>query len=196
MERNVTAVVMSRTPLRRGFALPVRNVVGVYADHAGMYAARLRSLDGVRTPWCCWVDDDDDLPVGVESLVTECIERANAVGAALVYTAELVNDSQRQYVRLARPYDRAKHLHDSMFVHHLALMRTNAVRDVVAALPPTGDLWAELAVYYGLGAVGAVAVNKIGYKWNVNDSGVHHWPDMAHVQHNTRRMLLARDTAI
>ena len=58
-----TAIMFSRTPLQREVpGVIVLNPVQTVNGPDEMHAARLGSIRRVKTPWCFFLDDDDDLP--------------------------------------------------------------------------------------------------------------------------------------
>lgn len=185
-----TAIVLSAQPVR--IELPGVQVlarVQVLKTPADLHAARLDALGAVSTPWCFFLDDDDELPLDYLDVLEECVSRADAKGAAMAYTDEIQRETGRADVRRSwYDYDREKHRAGPMGLHHLVLMRTDAAQ-VVAARLPRGTYWTEHMLYWALGAGGAVYVPRVGYVWNRGATGFSRDPRTVTAQVLTRRWI-------
>lgn len=162
---NFTAIMFSRQPLHREIpGVVVLNSVQTVRGPEAMLDARLDVLQRVKTPWCFYLDDDDDLPGGYLDVLAACAD----TGAPLAYTNELVITGDAQRVARGQAYDQAQHLQRPMMVHHLALMRT---RDAVLAARslPRGRYWAEMLLFWQLAKGGAAWIDRVGYVWNRGD---------------------------
>lgn len=156
-----TAMVVSRTPYTRTFpGIDVVNSVQIFESCAEMMSARIALLDRAATPYCFYLDDDDDLPDDVLTVLEAC----SALGKALVYTDELVVTPGGSFVSSPGPYNQPAHLKDPTLVHHLAVMDTAAARTAALAVPPTNVL--EMALYWQLAKAGVAHMPQVGYIWN------------------------------
>ena len=166
-----TAIVLSAKPVNLLIpGLVVLGCVQQITTAAEMNDARLNAFAHVTTPYCFYLDDDDELPADYLSVLNEC----RAADVALAYTNELVHGPTGEFLRQAKPYDRQAHAQDAMFVHHLALMRTNDAQ-AAAQTAPRGDYWPEMTMFAQLAAKGAAHIDRVGYVWN-KASGMHTWP--------------------
>lgn len=171
---NVTALVLSTRPYPRTFGgLRVVTHRATIRTAAQMLDARLAAIRRVETDHFFYLDDDDDLPENYGAVIEKCV----AARVPLAYTAEQVTtDAGIVTVRDARPYDRALHLADSLFVHHLALCHTESALNAAERLP-RGQYWPESLLYWELARGGAVAVPEVGYHWRKRADGMHLWPE-------------------
>ena len=171
MDTLYTAIVLSAKPV--SLVIPGVVVLGrvqQITTVAQMNDARLDAFEHVTTPYCFYLDDDDELPADYLDVLGEC----RAANVALAYTNELVRGPTGEFLSQSKPYDRHAHARNAMFVHHLALMRTDDAR-AAARTAPRGDYWPEMLVFYQLAKAGAAHVDRIGYIWN-KGSGMHSWP--------------------
>ena len=173
-----TAIVLSANPV----TLEIPGVVVLPSVQeirtvAQLYDVRLAVLSRVRTEFCFFLDDDDELPPDYLGVLDECASH----GLPLTYTDELIRYQGSESVRKSAPYELALHKRTPMLVHHLALMRTaDAVR--AAARLPHGSLAVEQPLYMELAKGGAAYVPRVGYIWNRKATGISHWPQMLGAQ--------------
>lgn len=166
-----TAIVLSANPV--SLVLPGVTVLGRVqriANAAQMNDARLDALQHVTTPFCFYLDDDDELPADYLSVLEEC----RAANVALAYTNELVRGPTGEFLSRAKPYDAQAHVRNALFIHHLALMRTPDAK-VAAQRAPRGNHWPELTLYAQLARQSAAHIDRVGYIWN-KSNGMHTWP--------------------
>lgn len=138
----------------------------------GLLNARLAAIEKVQTPWFFFLDDDDDLPEGIEGVLDECA-RADQ---ALAYTNEVIREGGKDLLRQSAPYSQKAHLADFMLVHHLALCRTEDAKQAARTVP-RGRYGFEPLFYWQLAKRGAAYVPRTGYIWN-KGSGMHRRPDV------------------
>lgn len=158
-----TAIMFSRTPVQRDIpGVIVLNPVQIVNGAAEMHAARLRSLRQVKTRWCFFLDDDDELPADYLDVLQECA----APDQPLAYTNELLAVAGKEPTVLkSAPYTQDAHVLQPMLVHHLALMRTADAQRVAHSLPQ-GRYWAEMLLAWQLAKGGAAWIDRTGYVWN------------------------------
>lgn len=176
-----TAIILSRDPV--DVVIPGVQVlarVQTVTNVAQMNAARLDAIEHVTTPYCFYLDDDDELPDDYSSVLEEC----RAAGVAMAYTNELVRRADGDFVSKARPYDAAEHARNAMFVHHLVLMQTDKAKEAALAAP-RGDYWPEMTLYSLLARHGAAHIDRLGYIWNKGSTGLHTWPRMLAAQNSS-----------
>lgn len=173
-----TAIVLSAAPV--SLVLPGVTVlpsVQKVTTVAQLYDLRLSVLSRVTTPFCFYLDDDDELPADYLDVLDECAGH----NLPLAYTDELIRYRGADRVRRAAPYDLEQHKARPMLVHHLALMRTQDAVQAAARLP-RGSLSVEQPLYMELAKGGAAYVPRVGYVWNRKPSGISHWPQMLGAQ--------------
>lgn len=159
---NFTAIMFSRAPLQREVpGIVVLNSVQTVNGPEEMLAARLKSLRRVNTPWCFFLDDDDDLPADYMDVLGECA----AADKPLAYTNETMVVAGEPTLLRAAPYTQDAHIRRPMLIHHLALMRTTDAK-IVAATLPRGRYWAEMLLSWQLAKGGATWIDRVGYVWN------------------------------
>ena len=184
----VTAIVLSAHPV--SLALPgvtVLSSVQKIDSVAQLHAARLAALRLVTTPFCFYLDDDDELPADYLSVLEECVSKMQERDVPMAYTDEILREPGKDDVRRSwYDYDHDRHKRAPMAVHHLALMDTRKAREVASNLPQ-GDFWTEHILYWSLGRYGAAYVPRVGYIWNRSKSGVSRWPQMLTAQMNVVR---------
>lgn len=139
---SVTLVTLSRAPARaKATDVPYLNWVSDFGGQpAALHAARMASINAVRTPFFCWVDVDDPAPASLPV----------PVDAGLLYGAEehLLSGNVMTTVR-PRPWSRAAHLLEPRLIHK-AIVRTEAAREAAAVLPADGEYYTELLLYYAI----------------------------------------------
>lgn len=174
-----TAVILSANPNTQRVVPGAQTLVHVstFRDAAGLLAARVKAIDRVQTPRFFFLDDDDDLPIGFETVLAECL----STDAALVYTDEIIRTGAGDQVRKSGPYSQAAHLEDMVLVHHLSVCDTAAARIAAAALP-VGQYGFEPLFYWQLAKAGAAYLPRIGYVWN-KGAGMHRTPSVAMGMH-------------
>ena len=174
-----TAIVLSAAPVTLQLGgVQVLPWVSRLKDDAALHAARLSALSKVSTPWCFFLDDDDELPENYPDVLGRVAEKF-AQGAGMVYTDELVHDKGLTYVRSGGDYDNQRHQSAPMLLHHLVAMRTDAAQEVARTLP-RGHYWTEHMLFYAIGRRHPVAyVPAIGYVWNRRADGFSRDPRMA-----------------
>lgn len=170
----ITAVILSASPV--SMSLPA-GVVALnhnekFTTTKEIHMARRRAVAKVRTNHFFFLDSDDRLPDDAESVLAECL----AANTALAYTDELIipdeGSEEPTVVTRRGPYDQAKHAQMPLFVHHLALLQTEAARDALQVVP-TGDYWLEQLLYFQAAKAGVAYVPRTGYHWHRGDSGMH-----------------------
>lgn len=179
-----TAIVLSAHPV--SLALPgvtVLSSVQKIDSVAQLYSVRLDVLQRVKTEFCFYLDDDDELPADYLSVLGECAGH----NLPLAYTDELVRYCGKERVRQSAPYDLALHKRSPMLVHHLALMRTADAVRAARRVPARGNLSVEQPLYMELARGGAAYVPRIGYIWNRSPDGISRWPQMLGAQMDSRR---------
>ena len=168
-----TAIVLSA----RSVTLDLPGVVvlpwvSVLRDDTALHAARLDALASVKTQYCFFLDDDDELPENYLDILAEVADRFTQ-GAVMVYTDELVRDETQktEYIRSTYEYNEERHRFGPMMLHHLVAMRTEVAQEVARTLP-RGTYWTEHMLFYALGLRGPVRyVPKVGYIWNRGMTG-------------------------
>ena len=173
-----TAIILSAKPV----ALEIPGVtvlpsVQTYTTVAELYDLRREVLGRVTTPFCFYLDDDDELPADYLDVLDECASH----DLPLTYTDELIRYQGEETVRKSAPYDLDLHKRTPMLVHHLALVRTADAVQAAARLP-LGNLAVEQPLYLELAKGGAAYVPRVGYIWNRSTTGVSHWPQMLGAQ--------------
>ena len=167
-----TAIVLSANPVT--LVVPGVTVLGSVqriGKPGQLHDARLNAVLQVDTPYCFFLDDDDELPADYLSVLGECIAR----DAALAYTHELVRQAGKpDRISKSGTYTREKHLACPMLVHHLAVMRTVDAQAAVHRVP-RGEFWTEMLLYAELAKTSAAYVDRIGYIWN-RGNGVNSQP--------------------
>lgn len=188
-----TAIVLSAKPVT--LELPGVQVLGctqVLRSPAELHAARLDALAKVRTPYCFFLDDDDELPEDYLSVLDDCRTKMLAQGAALAYTDEILreasNSGPRDHRRVAYSYDSDLHAKRPMLLHHLVVM-DSAKAQAAAARLPRGNFWTEHMLYWKLGLQGAAYVIRVGYIWNRNPKGFSRSPQILAAQSFTMRWI-------
>lgn len=171
MER-YTAIVLSARPV--ALELPGVTVLGhvrALASPAELHGARLDALARVTTPYCFFLDDDDELPDDYLDVLGECSDKMRSRGVPMAYTDEIQRETGKADVRRSwDEYDSARHLNSPMGLHHLVLMDT-AKAQAVAATLPRGNYWTEHMLYWALGRQGAAYVPRVGYIWSRKAEG-------------------------
>ena len=181
-----TAIVLSAKPVT--LVLPGVQVLGctqVLRSPAELHAARLDVLAKVQTPYCFFLDDDDELSADYLSVLEECAGKMRAQGAAMAYTDEILREDSttgmRDHRRVAYSYDSDLHAKRPMLVHHLVVM-DSAKAQAAAKVLPRGNFWTEHMLYWTLGLQGAVYVIRVGYIWNRNPNGFSRSPQILAAQ--------------
>lgn len=160
-----TAIVFSRQPVILNIhGVTVLNSIQTISGPEDMLAARLDVLERVVTPWCFYLDDDDELPDDYPSVLDECV----AAGKPLAYTNALVRQGGAESVLRGAPYSQEAHLKNMMLVHSLAVMRTEEARTTAKTLP-RGRYWAEMLLFWQLAKGGAQWLDRVGHIWNRGD---------------------------
>lgn len=156
-----TAIVLSKNPVT--LKLQGVEVLGRTQEIrtlAELLDARLGAIKDVRTDYCFYLDDDDELPEDYLSVLDECASQ----GAAVAYTDELI-DAGRGYIRSnPAPYSREAHCTRPFLIHHLALMRTKDAQGIAKKLP-RGEFAVEPLLYSELAKQSASYVPRAGYYW-------------------------------
>lgn len=157
-----TAIMFSRAPVHREITgVIVLNPVQTVNGPQEMHAARLGSLQRVKTPWCFFLDDDDDLPEDYMEVLGACA----GADQPLAYTNELMVMDGETTLRRSAPYTQDAHVSRPMLVHHLAVMRTADAKRAAGVLP-RGRYWAEMMLSWQLAKGGAAWIDRVGYVWN------------------------------
>ena len=174
-----TAIVLSARPVTLEIpGVQVLASVQTITSVRQLYDVRLEVLGRVTTPFCFYLDDDDELPDDYLSVLDECA----AHDVPLAYTDELVRYLGKEVRRTGIPYRLKDHQDNPMLVHHLALMRTADAVQAAARLPRTMDFAVEQPLYMEIAKGGAVYVPRVGYHWNRTKGGISHWPQMMAAQ--------------
>lgn len=170
---SITAVVLSAGQYACTWpGLEVLVHRSVIRDASDLQRARFEAALQVRTEHFFFLDDDDELAPGYLPLLARCV----AAGAPLVYTDELVTESDGSAQLVTRkPYDRAEHFRCPLEIHHLVLCDTAAAQRSIARLP-RGHFAPEVMLYWDLARNGAVYVPGAPYVWNRRPTGMHRWP--------------------
>lgn len=161
----VTAVVLSprsSAPPPQTWGVPVLMHVSRFDTPAGLLQARKDAIAKVDTPWFFFMDLGDRLPLDPR----RALQVAQDTGAAVVYTNEVHGDK----LVPARPYDREQHRQQPMFIHRLAMCRTDVAQRVAAEMP-SGDFAFEPIFYWLMAEHGAVAAPYGGYHWRIDPRG-------------------------
>ena len=185
-----TAIVLSANPVRLNLSgVSVLPSIQLLKDPAGLHTARLDSIVRVTTPYCFFLDDDDDLPVDYLSVLQECAEAMDRKKVPMAYTDELLIEPGQEPVRRCwYDYNSERHAYSPMGVHHLALMATKRAKAVATALP-RGEYWTEHMLYWALGREGAVYVPRVGYHWRRRANGFSRNPRTLTAQMMSRRWI-------
>lgn len=189
-----TAIVLSARPVTLDIpGVTVLPWVSTLRTPAELHSARLDALAQVKTPWCFYLDDDDELPADHLDVLTAARDLALDRDVALVYTDEQVNDGIRSHVRTCMEYDRDRHAGLPMLMHHLVLMRTDSATALAARLP-RGDYWTEHMLYFALAREGgAKHLPRVGYVWNRSQAGFSRMPQM--MRAGVRSLMWCREAA-
>ncbi|AVS68135.1 hypothetical protein C8245_22930 [Paracidovorax avenae] len=186
----ITAIVLSASPVC--IELPGLEVLGrvqTLRNPADLHAARLDALSAVLTPWCFFLDDDDELPADYLDVLQACVAKADAMEVPMAYTDEILREPGSADVRRCwYQYDRERHRCGPMGLHHLVLMRTANAKDAAARLP-RGTYWTEHMLFWAMGGAGAAYVPRVGYIWNRRANGWSRDPRMLTAQVMTRRWI-------
>lgn len=145
----------------------VLNHCETFTTTEGIHMARRRSLARVETPWCFFLDSDDELTGDAADVIDECI----STGAPLAYTDEMVYTLGMSARRDSRAYTQVEHIARPLMLHHLVMMRTEAALDALDVIP-AGELWVEMLLYFQIAKRGAVHLPRIGYRWH-RGNGMH-----------------------
>lgn len=177
-----TAIVLSAHPITHAYegviTLPCMQRI---ASNTELHEVRLKALAKVKTPYCFFLDDDDELPTNYLEVLDACV----TANVAVAYTDELEVGPTSSDVRTAPEYDLARHAREPMAIHHLALMNTaEAVR--VANFLPRGEFWTEHLLYYFMAkAGGAKRIPQVGYHWHRSGTGFSAKPSTIRAQLNS-----------
>ena len=153
-----TAIVLSKTPVQIDLpGVNVLNQVQTFDDAARYHMARCRAVNSVETPWCFFLDSDDELPTDYLDVLSECAQ----ADTPIVYTDWLENGVRR----VSGVYNRQLHPYKPLMLHCLVLMRTGAAKSAVAQLP-YGDYITEHMLYFVMAEKGATWVNRVGYRYH------------------------------
>jgi hypothetical protein len=189
--QNVTAVILSRAPLRREVQArvpdPLRtfNFVSDIRSFRSYQRSWFMAIEEVSTEWFFFLDADDSLPSGFLDILGRMIKAAGP--AALVYSNELIiNDAGVRVEWKKRPYSQEAHLKDPILCHHLVVGRTEVAKRAIQGLP-RGEFMPETLVYFQMAKEGAVWVDEIAYHWHRGATGMHRWPGALAAQMNSRR---------
>lgn len=167
-----TAIVLSAKPVT--LVLPGVQVLGctqVLRSAADLHSARLDALAKVQTPYCFYLDDDDELPDDYLSVLAECEAKMRERGVPMAYTEEILREPGKSDVRRSwYEYDNDRHAVGPMALHHLVVMETVPAQEVARGLP-RGNFWTEHMLYWALGRQGGVGIWRVGYIWNRNPKG-------------------------
>jgi hypothetical protein len=165
----LTAIVLSRTPTQAAVphGVELLNHCETFSTTEGIHQARRRALARVQTQWCFFLDSDDALPNDIESVLSECVQS----GAALSYTDELIRTGKGDRLHASEAYSQDRHIHRTLLVHHLAVMRTDVALAALEVIP-RGDLWIEMLLYFQIAKSGAAYVPRVGYHWH-RGNGMH-----------------------
>lgn len=181
-----TAIVLSAKPVTLQIAgVVVLGCTQILRSPAELHSARLDALAKVQTPYCFFLDDDDELTDDYLSVLEECRSKMLAQGAAMAYTDEILREASttgmRDHRRVAYSYDSDLHAKKPMLVHHLVVM-DSAKAQATARVLPRGNFWTEHMLYWKLGLQGAVYVIRVGYIWNRNPKGFSRSPQILAAQ--------------
>lgn len=158
-----TAIILS--PVHVDTFLPglqVLNYVSSFDTTGGIHEARRNALQLVTTPYCFFLDSDDELTNNVHDILETCYE----ANVPICYTDELIREAGRsQYIHRTLPYDQEKHIRNPRMLHHLVVMNTEAARAAEQVIPH-GELWVEMLLYFQMAKRGAKYINEVGYIWN------------------------------
>lgn len=162
-----TAIVLSKKPYPRVLpGVAIVNPVQTFRKPSDHAYAFLGALERVSTPWCFFLDDDDDLPPDYLSVLNECVQ----ANLPVAYTNEIWRYSDKETLYRPGPYSQEQHLKRPMLVHHLAVMRTKDAKAAARTLP-RGVYWPEMLLYWQLAKGGAHWVDRVGYIWNRTNEG-------------------------
>jgi hypothetical protein len=165
-----TAIVLSAEPV--SLVVPGVTVLGLtqlISNPTQFNDVRLNSLSQVTTPFCFFLDDDDELPEDYLDVLNECASH----DVAIAYTDEMVVNEHSRVVRQAGPYSAETHLRNPMLIHGLALMKTEAAVRTAPQLP-RGPYWPQMTLFFKLAAQSVAYVPRVGYVWNKHDGhGMH-----------------------
>ena len=160
-----------------------------------LHNARLNALAKVRTPYCFFLDDDDELPDDYLSVLDECAARMQSEGMPMAYTDELLREPGKAEVRRSwYDYDSDKHAANPMGLHHLVVMDTARAQAMAATLP-RGNFWTEHMLFWALGRAGAAYVPRVGYIWNRSAAGFSRNPRALTAQAFTQRWIAQQRSA-
>lgn len=170
----ITAVIL--TPLKINFSEPdwtALQHISTFSGLEGLHQARIDSFEKVKTPYCMWVDDDDELPVGSLELFHRLIALMQARNYAIGYTDSIVRINGKPDRRDAPgPHKPVKHYTSANYLHKAVVMRTADALSQARALPK-GLYWTECMIYSALARGGAAYIPEVGYVWNKKEAGMH-----------------------
>lgn len=164
---NVTALTVARQYVHMGIpGVQHRCLHGRrFSSAFDVQAAWLDAIELVDTPHFFFIDDDDALPEDHLDVLEACL----ATGAGIAYTDELAGDR----LRAPGSYSQAAHLDDATLLHHLVLCETALAKEVARGLP-RGHYWPEMMLFWEMAKRGGAAyVPRVGYHWNVRETGLH-----------------------
>lgn len=171
---SITAIVLTKGEYRRQWpGLTVAVHRQEIKDARGLLDARFDAVAQVETDHFFFLDDDDELPADYLDVLQEC----ESADAKVCYTDECVVSCQDRRLTFTKrgSYSREKHKADAQLIHHLALCNAEAARESIARLP-RGHFCPELLLYWDLARGGAAYVERVGYYWFRDVTGMHAWP--------------------
>ena len=185
-----TAIILSAKPVTLQLeGVVVLPSVQVLNNPAELHNARLAAITRVTTPYCFFLDDDDELPAGYMTVLSRCVAEMVARKVPMAYTDEILREPGKDDVRRCwYEYDSECHRRAPMGVHHLVVMSTPAVQALAAQLP-RGNYWTEHMLYWALGRQGAAYVPEVGYIWNRNVAGFSRSPRILAAQSASQRWI-------
>jgi hypothetical protein len=179
----ITAVIL--TPQKIHFPehdWKVYQHISIFSGLEGLHQARIDSFEKVNTPYCMWVDDDDELPAGSLELFHRLIALMQARSYAIGYTDSIVRtDGKPDQLDAPGPHKLVKHYTSSNYLHKAVVMRTTDALKQARALPK-GLYWTESMIYSVLARDGAAYIPEVGYVWNKKEVGMHRHAQMGVAQ--------------
>lgn len=178
-----TATVLSKAPyLGEIPGVAIVNSVQTFRRPDDRVDAFMSALQRVTTPWCFFLDDDDELPSDYLDVLNECA----SANAPIAYTNEIWRYGDKDTLHRCGTYSQARHLEQPMLIHHLALLRTEDAQQAAKTVP-AGRFWPEMLLYWQLAKGGAHWVDRVGYIWSRGDGASHsHRPDAIEAQVRSR----------
>lgn len=170
--KKITAVVLSPTPYVSSYdeVTVLNHICPIpFQSHYDINTARRKALAKVTTPYCFFLDSDDQLPEDYVDVLQDCVK----LNKAVVYTQELIkNHDGTEILRQPGIYSQDAFIRTATMMHHLVLYNTVNVRQVMPTLPDDRELL-EVCLNFQMAKISVGHVPRVGYIWNRGQTGMH-----------------------